>query len=498
MCWEKLDKAWKTTCKVVLGDEIGDLSNYTDYLSKYYKKPHFVNGVAVADWICPRQALDVASVPKAKIDFSIDEIKDIDTLFQKAKENLYGVGNRLLGNCRDVRESTSVVDSTYVLRSNVIMACKFVAYTSYAKRGSYVFGTHDLTDVSFCINSCGIGVGKTTTRIFESCYIFGGNTDIYYSHYLCGCNDCIFCFFLEGKRYAIGNLPLEKSKYLEIKQHLLEQIRDDLVSKKIKSFTDLLSEVLNELKIDNEIEGLTEPPPQSMEKAYDTATSIIFGGKRDIKQDADFLKHKLVYYDLGKIRGAVVGGFNYLNVGNLVSLAIKECEIKTLASKHIDTLPTDYHQIFALSKPFMRLFLGGAWNSTGMVESTICFFSHNCYRVIMPIYTKHSAYSFWPRDSTYSFGVQCTHDSSFVIRGYGGRDILRCFEIGNSNKVQDAFYSMALDGCKKCMFCFGLMGKNYHILNQQVTQGEYERVEQYLKDYLIHTDKPLTLFNLLE
>jgi hypothetical protein len=48
--------------------------------------------------------------------------------------------------------------------------------------------------------------------------------DAYFCHNCEGLSECMFCFNVKSKRYAIGNVEVGKEKYVQIKKTLLEQI----------------------------------------------------------------------------------------------------------------------------------------------------------------------------------------------------------------------------------------------------------------------------------
>ena len=74
-------------------------------------------------------------------------------------------------------------------------------------------------------------INRKATRCLEA---WAGDevADLYYSSYCIGCQDCMFSFNLIGQRHCIGNSPLPKEKYLEVKRRLLERLAGELMSKK--------------------------------------------------------------------------------------------------------------------------------------------------------------------------------------------------------------------------------------------------------------------------
>jgi hypothetical protein len=50
------------------------------------------------------------------------------------------------------------------------------------------------------------------------------STDCYFSHNVENCQDCMFCFNVKGKRFAIGNVEMKKEDYLSVKKLVLDEI----------------------------------------------------------------------------------------------------------------------------------------------------------------------------------------------------------------------------------------------------------------------------------
>jgi len=503
---EYINTAWKTATRVVLGDEIGDIWKYKEYLERYAHLPMEKNGVyfpskryenitKTADYH------NVSSViSKLRKPFTdINEIKDIDNLFELAKDHFTYIGNVVLGNSNYVEKSANIINSSYVYKSNTVIKSKYVAYTSYAKDVEYVFGSHALGSMKFIIATNISGGGDPIARIFESFYMLGGTYDAYFSHNLWGCSEAFFSFFQKGKRYIIGNNELPKDKYLKVKESLLEQIRADLERKKPKTLYEIIRSSDTKYNI-NEIE-LDEEPPEKVRRSFMSTSHVILGKKLNIenKKVINFLTRANPYYHIDKIMAGgykdTVGGIGYYlgKIGkDLLKHYIPIQKVGEISEERIDlgsnvtiTLEDLIEKFKESRLPAINISLNG--HNIENVEGAPCFHSSHIYRVIDGIKAKTSAYSLWPRESTDTFGSFSVFESHFVIRSYGSENLNRAFEVDASNKVSDAYYLHMCEGVSNAAFSFGLRGSNekYYVLNTQIDKTTYEKMKENLQDWIV-------------
>ncbi|MDD5172393.1 MAG: hypothetical protein PHF60_05150 [Candidatus ainarchaeum sp.] len=237
MALTHLDRAWKSTCKIVLGDEIGDLLEYRDYLKRYTDpmevRKSSLSGVDVtissgrfsedARFLSNSEAAEydrkLAAMP-----LDINSIKDLDSLVEAVSERVAYAGNIVLGNSSGVLRSHRVVNTHYALECQDIYDGKYVAYASSMRCPEYFFGGGLGGNAQFCIKS---QENYKMVRCMETMHI-NVASDCYYSTSLENCSDCIFSFNQRSKHFLIGNLPLPKDKYLGLKGKLLAEIRDTL------------------------------------------------------------------------------------------------------------------------------------------------------------------------------------------------------------------------------------------------------------------------------
>ncbi len=236
-----INEAWKSTCKVLLGGEIGELDDYKNYLTKYTEKSFSgkssISGkkvtVTLQNYSKGSKFISHEEMPEyekimAKTRLDLNTIKDIDSILSSLSEKFYYSGNQITGNCSNISESDMVSDSHYVYRSVEVYNSKYVGYSSMSRLDEYIFGTNWSGQSKFCIhtfeNFCISRCFETlTAHLSQGCY-FCAKVE--------SCMDCMFSFNNKNKHYMIGNLELPKDDYLKKKAHLSEQLRDNLVRNK--------------------------------------------------------------------------------------------------------------------------------------------------------------------------------------------------------------------------------------------------------------------------
>jgi hypothetical protein len=232
-----LNSAFRQTCKILLGEEVGDLTDFAPYLREallgkqvkssisgkdlWLTYAYYPAGTKFFDYSTERQRL-----PTPKI--SINDIKDIDSLFSAVAEQAVYTGNKVLGNSIQVVNSDNVSDSSFVQDSSIVMKSKFIAY-SYLKRNTqYAFACTSTGNSSYvlrCFNTTYL------TRCFE-CSDSANSSDLYFGYNLIGCNNCFFTFNSQNKRNMIANIQLTQLQYDELKKKLLAEFCGELKAHK--------------------------------------------------------------------------------------------------------------------------------------------------------------------------------------------------------------------------------------------------------------------------
>ncbi len=237
----EINRAWKSTCKVLLGADIGDIGQYEAYLLKYLEpsteRKSEISGRKVtlfSQGYCPG-AKFISNDERDEYDrilrgqkLDVNDIKDIDSVVAALGEKFYYAGNIITGNSRGIEDSDACSNSFYVYKSSEIYDSKYVAYSDAMRYGEYVFGSNWIGETKFAIKTYET---FQVTRCMEAARI-STSLDCYYVAGMEGCNSCMFSFNQRNKRYMIGNNELGREDYARLHGKLLAEIRDTLERKK--------------------------------------------------------------------------------------------------------------------------------------------------------------------------------------------------------------------------------------------------------------------------
>jgi len=494
----KLNKAWKQASRVILGGEVGELDDFENFLTRY--RQSITSYISKLSGKIVR-TLDIYSKDASMIGYnevdslanmppvSINEIKDIDSLRNAVEERFTYIGGGLLGNTRFVAGSTNINNSYYVQNSINIFNSKYVAYSSYSDRTSYIFGSNDANGVNFSINVDASGVDHPT-REFESHFIIEGSSDIYYGMYIVASHECMFSFFQRGKQFCIGNLVLDKDKYFQVKASLLEQIRQELRNKKtIFGLYDLVGSFSE----DQELEYLKydEIVQPSVENAFRKTTKTILG--KSLKNLVDYKQYlsNNPLYKLGVVRSAIsdnpviISCEEYYKLPvKAISRSIAEADFSIVSKRHIKKITSDLHELVRQLKDIAYLSMDLQIMYPDTIRSSICYKSHDNYETVMPVFSNYTAYSFWPRNSDYTFGSSTMFKSLGVIRSYNSDNIKRGFEVDFCRGSSDIYFSHNVENSSNVMFSFGLKSLHNAVLNTEFSETEYNRVKSNILDWV--------------
>lgn len=232
-------KMWDGTCRVLLGQEIGDISLYSAYLKKFLptveKKKSVLSGkgVAISDnyknarFISGEEAEEYRKVMgKEKLD--INKIKDFDSIIESLQEKICYAGNIHLGKFSEIENSNRLIDAIAVHDSDSVFYSKYIGYSHLVRYSEHIFG-------SMCISKTRFGIRNfetyEDTRLMETVRTYH-SSDCYYTANLECCHNCMFSFNLRNKGNCIGNVQLAFDRYTSLKTKLIEDIVTNLRSKK--------------------------------------------------------------------------------------------------------------------------------------------------------------------------------------------------------------------------------------------------------------------------
>ncbi|MDD5337197.1 MAG: hypothetical protein PHS02_01820 [Candidatus ainarchaeum sp.] len=501
--FEKLDSEFRKTSKILFGDEIGPLKEFTGYLSEQMQMPRKFPSGSGKDVYLTGQGYFPSSKFASfdEIDWGrkfeplgINEIKDIDSIARALREKFVYTGNVVLGKSANVEKSTNVTDSFFVYNSSFISNCEYVAYTSFSRNCRHLFGTHDTADSTFLMSAMNVG-GHGCSRIFESS-LMSDCSDIFYSYSMLGCQKCCFSFFQRGKRYRIGNLQLDQQKYARLESSLTEQMRDDLQKKRS---TYRLMDIFRAKKKSGGIKlGSLDLPTYDENKAREAAesafmdTTKVLLGKELFPLDdfGPWLTASVDFYEFLPERSPVTGKDifavkKYWKYEELKGVFVGD-EGEKLGDFSLsgEEISGNLREMVQNSARIAFLTTYISQNCTNIDAPLTCVDSANSYRTIMPVYTKNTAFSFWPRESANIFGSTCAFKSSFCMKSSYSQGLIRAFEVDSAYSSSDLYFCHNVEGLSNGMFCFNVKSMRNAIGNAEYGKESYMKVKNSLMEQI--------------
>ncbi len=241
-----MDGSFATTCRILFGTEIGNLSEFRPYLMEIVEKPFkaksFLSGkdvyLARQHYSAAASFADITEMHGEKMELDINDLKDIDSLRNALSEKFCYCGNKNLGTSIGIEESDACNDSMWVLHSQNVISSKGVAYSNGVRESEAVFGCQLGGEVAFSMRSQIFFYSK---RCFET-YVSERCSDSYFCFDLRNCSECMFSFNQTGNRHCIGNVELLKEEYFSLKKKLVSEIAEGLTkSKKYPSLFELVT-----------------------------------------------------------------------------------------------------------------------------------------------------------------------------------------------------------------------------------------------------------------
>jgi hypothetical protein len=495
------DRHFREACKVLLGGEVGGLKDYEEWLLTL-KQPtgrakSSVSGaplvLASPDHASSARFLSMDEAFAAKqAPFSINEIKDIDSLMGAARERFAYSGNLVFGNSQFVEGSSDVSDSFYVYKSARISGCKSIACSTIIKDSNYLFGCNVASKSEHCMRCHQF---TFDARCFEA-NLCTNSSDAYYVYDCVGCKDILFSFGQRNASCAIGNLALPKERYLALKAALLEQMRTELTAKKkLPSLADIFTDAAKEpAKITPEMKICARKFERKasrapVQKAFDSTCGIVLGapiGNLPARK-AWLAKHNIPIRKVQSVLGSgeiqagsyenlkALSDSRYVNIdemrqlANLLKLTEKEAGVLTFANAG-KTLG----RILYITPQFHDGTIMNAYECPIVTWSSDCEAVHGC------IFMKRSAYSTWGRDSEHLFGCAFCYDSGFNVKCYNSFKIRNCFEVDSARSSTGCYYCHNIENCHDAILCSNAKNLRYAVCNVEVGKEEFSRVKALL------------------
>ncbi|MFH0818226.1 MAG: hypothetical protein V1909_06375, partial [Candidatus Micrarchaeota archaeon] len=472
--YDKMNSVWKSTCKILFGEEVGELSEFREWLLEYAQVPRFeksnLSGKEVSltskDYAQGARfaSFDEVDFNKKFMPLSINEVKDIDSVLEAVEERLYYTGNIILGNSSNVALSSNVVDSHVVYCSNAISDCKYIAYSREVRFTESSFGFYSGATSKFTIKMDDVG---RMTRCFE-CHLCELNSDLYYCMDLTHSKDCMFSFGVVAGSNMIGNLKLPKDKYNQLKKKITAEIAQIL--KKEKRAISLL-EIIEKAGKEGGTSANVSPRPvvpfdiNPIESAFSKTTSLIFGKPLlGVDNYYKFLQKHIPENEYQKSpltgnRVVAAGNFrNFIERYKLQGRLLDIFEIRQIGNAPLEEKSVE--KISLLSSDLYKLLSPVAYasfdlefeNNLNVKDAPVLLDVVNCYKGSNYIHSKNCTHCYWPRDSDHIFGGAVTWGSSFCIKSYYSKALTRSFEVDNCDSCSDLYYSHNCENVKESMF----------------------------------------------
>ncbi len=522
--YSHLNRNWKASCKVLLGEEIGELSEYSDWLYQG-------NGPRISrkSEISGKEVIfSTGNYPKNARFVSLDEVKmdaagkdgekidasNLDSILEFASKNSVYAGNMVLGNSAYVEQSTNITDCFYVKHSERVAYSKYVAHSTRGGYSENVFGCYGFGLSSFLVKCRAV---TDSTRCFAVSKA-DHSSDIYYSHGLSGCTECIFCFNLRNRKYCIGNRELPKEKYFEAKKRILKEIRERLLrEKRLPGISDIFAGVApNCLLLKQAMAAAPEWKLEKLdkaliEKAFSEATKIVLGKglapidaySKWLSRDSSIILKNEKSCASGKpLLVSDYAGFLSYPKDRLVT----QEEADYLGEK----LRAGEDEALQISLANAGKTLSGIayfcpiWSSGNLknnIDSPLNLDSQDCYRGALYILSKLCGFCFSPRSCEYSFGCREGRHNSFCINCHFSTKIARCFEVDSANNCTGLYFCHNVENVHDSMFCFNVKNKRYAIGNVEVGRERFLEAKKALLQALVgmlegERDLPISAYNL--
>jgi hypothetical protein len=232
-----IDEAWRSTCRIVLGKDIGPLQKYEKFLSERINPVKMVK-TAYGNETCTSDMFFYKYIPDDRT-VNLEEAEEIakqHLTFEDGKEvtleSVLGAISPIAffraefaeGSNANNIETQIPYTATNTYRVMDATFAKNCAYDTMALNSEAAFGCFRVLYSKFCMK-CHGSVGLT------NCFEVDCSTnlrDSYFCHDVEGSDNCMFCFNTKSKRYAIGNVEIGRENYLKIKKIVLEEIAGKL------------------------------------------------------------------------------------------------------------------------------------------------------------------------------------------------------------------------------------------------------------------------------
>jgi len=497
--YAQLNKAWKATCRILFGEEIGELKEYEEWLKEYLpvlgKRKSHISGkdvtVAFDEYCKDARFVSLDEVKEKSIEpLTINEIKDIDSIIEAISERWEYTGSRILGRSTSVENSDVIIDSHYIYNAvNVVKSQYVISSAAVRDNSRYIFGSIGISDSEFLVRIYGADHAK---RCFES-QSPSYSSDLKFCYNCIECSDMLFSFNLRNKHFVIGNLQLPKDKYMIVKEKLIQEMVEEL--KKNKTLPSLFKFIPNKkTKSDSNFDFSSKCETTDMEKirgAFSSTFKVLFKKEPDKIEKYELWLSR--YSGIPKeVASAISGRKIYLHqipefkrVYNVTyeSRIVEHSEALDLSKQYVnENKLSSLNEIKDAMEEiafFSPAYTTGVVNN--LIKTSIGIDAINIYATSVAIKAENSAVNgtIGPH-AKYIFGNHRTTDSQFCIHTYYSSNLTRCFEMDSSSNCSDTYFAHNCEGLSEAMFCWNVKGKRYAIGNAQLPPDQYRKIKNML------------------
>lgn len=490
---------WKGACAAIFGEELGELEDYRQYLLELHypciSGKSSVSGKEVAlsgSRYCDGARIisqDEVDFERKFAPFSINELKDIDSVLGALSDRFYYCGNKTFGNSKFVEGSDNCDDSFYVLDSHTVVSSKYVAYSSFVRAGSsFIYGGVGLMGSSHIIR----GSGANNSRNFESFQDFDCS-DMFFTFQCSGCLQCMFSFNLRSKRYAIGNLELEKGKYLALRGKLAGEVAESLrKNKSFRSIYDFAAPMQQEIAAIGMPRFSKKQSNQGrLEEAFRRTAVLVLGSELgDVKNHEKFLStHTPEIRSIRSPFGNVCCYSDYFLGRNMQKERMISTEEAAIASKaHISVEPGDNAKSIMEKAGAIAFF--SAETSEGQSgnnsETPVEYNAHDNYRVAVSAFSRRSAYCAHIQycDAIFGSGMLMV-DCSFCIRCHNCVKVTCSMDMDSCTACARSMFCHNCENVNDSLFCFNTKNKTYAVGNVEVGRENYLKIRKMVIDAIL-------------
>ncbi|PIT84959.1 hypothetical protein COU37_00345 [Candidatus Micrarchaeota archaeon CG10_big_fil_rev_8_21_14_0_10_45_29] len=495
---QTLERKFKETCKIVLGEPVGDLQEFLPWLSihpgQISAKKSSVSGKQVVFTRMEYEgnrfiSLDEVDFSKKYPKINPASMAGIVSLAKTLSDRFYYAGNLILGNSNFVESSTNISDCHYAYEAIQATNSKYIFKCNHGREDDSLFGVYGSGESSFCL-SCSQLV--RVKRSMET-WVSNNSSDCYYCYGLDSCSNCIFCFHLKNRRYCVGNVQLEPEEYDRIKQRLLSEIRGILKKeKKIPSLVDVARKCrlsippLSQTRRDENSTEVTNK--RRIENEFALTFLVLFGhAPESIDKYEQFLRRHVRLSQTcksaasGKSIEMCTHALFRINLPPERILCMAEAE--ELGEKY--DIGKDAAQTISMQNAHEKIskiafFDADFWEgqNSNIIDCVVPVESSDCYKSVAMVYSKNCAYTFWPVNSSNCFGCDTIFHSSSCINCYHSVKLSRCFELDSCRDCSDSLFCHNIENCSNCLFCFNVKAKRYAIGNVEYPKEEYLKLKK--------------------